>query len=51
MINEHTGLVREGVTVFKSVGHGIADLATAEWLLRADAQRITEGLTASVAEH
>ena len=34
MINEHTGLVREGVTVFKSVGHGIADLATAEWLLK-----------------
>jgi len=34
MINERTGLVREGVTVFKSVGHGIADLATAEWLLK-----------------
>jgi ornithine cyclodeaminase/alanine dehydrogenase-like protein (mu-crystallin family) len=34
VINERPGPVREGVTVFKSVGHGIADLATAEWLLK-----------------
>jgi alanine dehydrogenase len=34
MINERPGTVREGVTVFKSVGHAIADLATAEWLLK-----------------
>ena len=31
---DRTGPAREGVTVFKSVGHGIADLATAEWLLK-----------------